>query len=453
MQISIITLTAIIAFLSAIVITGFARNLSKYFNVLIDIPDKSRKFHFRPTPLIGGISIHLGMLLGLMSLFLIGDIKFSSVNGDLETLKTNITVLEEKYSDFSVTLSPTKSSNYLNQDSSYSIEINGIDQVIDVVKNNNDTFGVSLDGLKYSDFSFIDNVVVNINDKSESALIDSSANSFFEFTWFALVLICVSLCFQCLMLLDDWFGLKHWIKFLIQMSASATIILLTDLYVSDLGLGLLGLNMDLGIWGIPFTILAVTGITNAFNMIDGIDGLCSGIALIGFTFLALIAGNQNVTYSLLIAIFALLGFMIYNLGLFGKKRRVFLGDHGSNFLGFIIAWTCISFASSDNVLMQPVTALWIVAIPLLDSLMVMAQRGRMGLEAFEADRTHIHFLLVDKLNFSQTSVLSILICCSLVLALIGYVMNVNGFTNNFSFVVFIIVSSLLIFGKNALQKL
>ena len=89
----------------------------------------------------------------------------------------------------------------------------------------------------------------------------------------------------------------------------------------------------------------------------------------------------NFSYGLLIPIGAILGFLAYNLGYFGKKRRVFLGDSGSNMLGFAVAFICIEYSQNINhtSYINPVTALWLVSIPLVDCIAVMTSRALMEL--------------------------------------------------------------------------
>ena len=86
---------------------------------------------------------------------------------------------------------------------------------------------------------------------------------------------------------------------------------------------MLGVNLELGYWGIPFTIFAVVGIINAFNMIDGINGLCAGFALVAMGALQIASGFDVANYSLVIAMGSIIGFLFYNLGFLGIKRRVF----------------------------------------------------------------------------------------------------------------------------------
>ena len=121
---------------------------------------------------------------------------------------------------------------------------------------------------------------------------------------------------------------------------------------------------NLGILSIPVTIFCVVGIMNAFNMIDGVNGLCSGCAMIS---LLLIGFHSGFIYDsmLVLIIGSMIGFLIFNLRIFGKKRGVFLGDSGSNLIGFWVAWSAIYCSQNSLYDCQPITMIWFVAIPLV----------------------------------------------------------------------------------------
>ena len=92
-------------------------------------------------------------------------------------------------------------------------------------------------------------------------------------------------------------------------------------------------NIYIGDFGPALTIFCAVGIMNAFNMVDGINGLCSGLAAMVFLFLGIFY-NGFIGTQLIFALGAIFGFLIFNLGIIGNKRWVFLGDNGSNLLGF-----------------------------------------------------------------------------------------------------------------------
>ena len=144
------------------------------------------------------------------------------------------------------------------------------------------------------------------------------------------------------MMIDDFIGIRASIRLAFQALIAYLFILMCDESIINLG-NLLGFgDIELKyMYSIIFTIFCVVGLMNAFNMIDGLNGICASFALIPLLILMFFG---TVKYGLLIPIGALIGFLTYNLGWFGKKRGVFLGDSGSNLLGFIVAILCIDLS-------------------------------------------------------------------------------------------------------------
>lgn len=169
-----------------------------------------------------------------------------------------------------------------------------------------------------------------------------------------------------------------------------------------------------------FTLLAIIGLTNAFNLIDGIDGLTGGIALITIANVFLFS-TPKVTladgaYLALIAA-ALLPYLHANV--FGKKEcKVFLGDSGSYMLGFVIALSLINFSENANPTLSPSSVLWCAALPILDTIGVMLRRLRNGRSPFQPDRCHLHHLLMKK-GMSSKVALSWLIGIAAILSFGG----------------------------------
>ena len=200
-------------------------------------------------------------------------------------------------------------------------------------------------------------------------------------------------------IMDDLKDLSAKYKFIIQI-ALATLIALSGIRINSFD-GLFG------IYELPvsaqytFTILAIVGITNAFNLIDGIDGLAGGISFMSLTTLGLFLTISGDTSTALIA-FALaggaLGFLYFNF----NPARIFMGDTGSLVIGFVIAVLCIQLMRINVLLPQPVLehapmfVMGIVLIPVFDTIRVFAARIWKGKSPFVADKTHIHHLLTNQ---------------------------------------------------------
>ena len=100
-------------------------------------------------------------------------------------------------------------------------------------------------------------------------------------------------------------------------------------------------------------------------------------------------------FPLILPVGAITGFLMYNLGVLGNQRTVFLGDNGSNALGFMCAWILVYFSSVENSNFIPVTALWFVTIPFFDAVGVMASRVIKGIMPLRPGRDHLHHRLLD----------------------------------------------------------
>lgn len=221
-------------------------------------------------------------------------------------------------------------------------------------------------------------------------------------------------------LLDDFQQLPVRIRFSAQIAAVMLLCLGAGNWLESLGDLVTTGPIDLGPLGLVFTVFAAVGIINAFNMIDGLDGLASGLALITLSaimILQTLSGASIMPLVILLCV-ALLPFLAFNLGLLGERHKIFLGDAGSMMLGLIVVWRLIANSQGAEPLYPPVVALWLVAVPLIDTIAVMLRRIRRGDSPFEPDRCHIHHLLVDA-GLSPRTVLAILLAAAVLLVVIG----------------------------------
>ena len=165
---------------------------------------------------------------------------------------------------------------------------------------------------------------------------------------------------------------------------------------------------------------------NAFNMIDGLNGLCASLCLVCFTGIIYMINADTVPslFPLILPVGAITGFLMYNLGILGNQRTVFLGDNGSNALGFMCAWILVYFSSVENSNFAPVTALWFVAIPLFDAVAVMASRAIKGIMPLRPGRDHLHHKLLN-MGLSSNAIYVVLIFISALFAAVGYIFNHN----------------------------
>lgn len=199
---------------------------------------------------------------------------------------------------------------------------------------------------------------------------------------------------------DDLCPVKPSVRLLFQIGAALLMVVSGDVVLNNLG-NLLGLGV-IALHGsaVFFTLFSVVGVINALNMSDGIDGLAGGLALIAFGWLTIlslaVAGDPRDTTMLLVLAAAVAGFLFYNLRHPWRMRAsVFMGDAGSTMLGFALGWFMIRLSQGDHAVMTPMTAVLILALPLLDTVTVMIRRIRVGHSPFRADRQHLHHLLLN----------------------------------------------------------
>ncbi len=206
-------------------------------------------------------------------------------------------------------------------------------------------------------------------------------------------------------LVDDRHQLSPLLRFIIQAVACLVMIYMGGTVLTDFGSLLWDGVLSLGWLSVPITIFAALGVINAFNMIDGMDGLSSMvfmIAGISVMWLAAIAGRDANVLLLSVATAAVFGFSLLNTRLPWKKgAQVFLGDSGSVFLGFFLAWQFIDLANGAGRAFAPITAVWLFAIPMLDTTYLMRRRWRRGGSALDADQNHLHHAFL-RAGFSVT---------------------------------------------------
>jgi len=224
--------------------------------------------------------------------------------------------------------------------------------------------------------------------------------------------------------LDDRYGLRVSVRVVVQIAAILVVISSTGVYVHSLGV-LHGYELKLGWLGIPFTVLAVIGLINAFNLMDGIDGLAGCLALVSTGAIALLMAPDMpapLTIIVLLLAAALYPFLMANLGMLGRRAKVFLGDSGSVVLGYVIAWTLIALSQSSPRRISPGLVLWCVGLPVMDTLAVIYRRLKRGVSPFTSDRTHIHHLLMNAGSGPRRTLIC-LVAFAVVLPFVGVVIH------------------------------
>ncbi|MBD1576532.1 UDP-N-acetylglucosamine--undecaprenyl-phosphate N-acetylglucosaminephosphotransferase [Vibrio sp. S11_S32] len=250
--------------------------------------------------------------------------------------------------------------------------------------------------------------------------------------------------------LDDKFDVSFKIRFIVQAAISLSMMYFADVKLHQLG-DMFGFGeVHLGWLGYIITILAVVGAINAFNMVDGIDGLLGGLSMVTFGaigMLLLADGQPEFAYISLAIVVILLPYILLNLGLLGRRYKIFMGDAGSMMIGFMVVWFLLcSSQVPGKMLIRPVTALWFIAIPLMDMASIMIRRIRRGDSPFKPDREHLHHIF-QRLGLSSTQTLLVICSMAAVCAGFGYygeVTNIPEAVMFYSFLVCFAVYFLLL---------
>lgn len=222
---------------------------------------------------------------------------------------------------------------------------------------------------------------------------------------------------------DDIITLSTFKKFFVQVLAAGIVIFIGDIRISNFH-GFLGwYELPYGI-SYAFTMFVIIGITNAVNLIDGLDGLAGSITIVTtgiFCYFFLVLGNGTSEYFGnigLALIGGVLGFLRYNF----NKAIIFMGDTGSLICGFLLSIFAVKFIQIDFVPSSPVTVASILIIPVFDTLRVFLIRVLNGKSPFSPDRNHIHHILKEK-NIPQKTIVVLICLVNLLIFLTLYFLN------------------------------
>jgi len=197
----------------------------------------------------------------------------------------------------------------------------------------------------------------------------------------------------CTGLLDDIFQIRPWMKFVGETTAAVVFVGVSGFALHSFG-DLLGTGPIMpGSLAMPLTVFCMVGVMNALNLSDGLDGLAGGIALVSSVFMGAIAfaHGQWLCLSILLALSScLFAFLCFN----SHPARVFMGDTGSLLLGYSLAAVSIMLVNAQYAAAAPVSMAIIMALPLLDTLIVMGRRLLNGESPFMPDKKHFHHRLL-----------------------------------------------------------
>lgn len=191
---------------------------------------------------------------------------------------------------------------------------------------------------------------------------------------------------------DDSRELDYRLKFLGQFLAVFVVVFWGEVYIAVFPF--FGIDPVPEYLSIPVTIIFLVGVTNAVNLSDGLDGLAAGVALLSLAAIALLTnlvGGDVIVLIAFVVAGTIFGFLRYNT----YPARVFMGDTGSQFLGFTIGILSVMLTQKVDTALNPWLPLLLVGVPIIDTMFVMTRRISEGLSPFRADKNHMHHRLLS----------------------------------------------------------
>ena len=225
---------------------------------------------------------------------------------------------------------------------------------------------------------------------------------------------------------DDIYALPALPKLLVQIAAAAVAVLMGNQIEVLSNPNIFSSNpyWDLGFLSIPISVFWIVGITNAVNLIDGLDGLACGVSTISsMTMLVIALTVAEPDVALLMAALAggCIGFLPYNL----NPAKIFMGDTGSTFLGFILATVSIEGLFKSYAIISFAVPFLMLGLPIFDTCFAILRRVSHGQSPMSPDRGHIHHRLID-MGFNQKQAVAVLYVISAILGLSAVVLTTSG---------------------------
>ena len=226
--------------------------------------------------------------------------------------------------------------------------------------------------------------------------------------------------------IDDSMSLPAALKFVVQIGAALIPALhgVTIRVFSNPNVFSDDLYWNLGQLSVPLTVLWIVAVTNSVNLIDGLDGLANGVSTISATtmlVIALLLGETDVSLVLAALVGACVGFMPYNL----NPAKMFMGDTGATFLGYILATMSIQGLFKYYAVISFVVPFLILGLPIFDTTFAFFRRLAHGQSPMQADRGHIHHRLID-MGLNQKQAVATLYVISAILGLSAVVLTTGG---------------------------
>ena len=219
---------------------------------------------------------------------------------------------------------------------------------------------------------------------------------------------------------DDRFHIPPVVRLLSQIVAVLLMFFGAGLSLADIGDPFGMGTISMGRFSLAITMLVFVTMINAYNFVDGADGLAGSLSLIGLLAVSVVCGLFHPIGSLALTVSAaIVGFLLFNFPtVYNRRVRAFMGDAGSTFLGFTLAWITLSVSQGPDRVISPVHCLWFAAIPIFDFFTCFVRRLLKRKSPFTAGRDHFHHILMRG-GFGVRMTLGILTGLQVLYALVG----------------------------------
>ncbi len=223
---------------------------------------------------------------------------------------------------------------------------------------------------------------------------------------------------------DDRGHILPWVRFIIQIWVASFVVVECGVELTNLG-NLFGFgDADLR-WGSKiFSVVCLVLLMNAINMLDGVDGLLGCFLMAAFGWLVFAfwsVGGTQIAIAILLLLVPILAYLFFNARYpFHPKASIFLGDAGSLSLALLLGYFAILSAQNvgNDQILQPVSIIWIMTLPVVDTFAVFFVRVKQGRSPFDADRLHTHYKLIDH-GFSSAKTTFLLFCFAIITGAVG----------------------------------
>ena len=243
--------------------------------------------------------------------------------------------------------------------------------------------------------------------------------------------------------IDDSVSLPAIVKLFVQIAAALVVVLhgVRIDVLSNVNLFSNNAYLSLGMWSAPVTVIWIVAITNAVNLIDGLDGLSVGVCTIASISLLLISAIVS-EFTIVVIMAALagacIGFLPYNM----NPAKIFVGDTGATFLGFILATMSIQGMFKTYAILSFAAPFLVLGLPIFDTAFAICRRLLHGQSPMQADRGHIHHRLID-VGFNQKQTVLILYLISGILGISAVLLTSSGAVRALLFVVAVLVAAII----------